>query len=344
MDIKKRKKLAAVTGAEGFIGSSLVRELLARGWDVVALHYPGGNLMRLEGVPVTLRPCDILIREDLETAIPQNADALFHLAADLRITSRRSDSQYAVNIDGTKNVIEVALSRKVGRFLFTSSMAAFGIHETRIDETVASNAADFPVPYFMTKYLGEAEIDRAIERGLDAVIVNPTNVVGPRDVKNMPATFIRLVRNRKIPVIGGGQASFCHVEDVARAMVSCIERGRTGERYLLGGADASYRELGRVIQSIVGGQAPLLTAPGWLFRLGARVVAFYAAMRGAHSLLTPELALVLTSTMLVDSSKAIRELGYQPSSLEKMFRDEAGWLEENGLLDKQTSWVWKPKG
>jgi dihydroflavonol-4-reductase len=341
MDNTERKKIAVVTGAEGFIGSSLVHELVDQGWDVVALHFPGGDLMRLTGVPVTLRPCDILIPSDLERTIPENADALFHLAADLRITNRRSDDQYAVNIDGTKNVIEAALKKKVGRFLFTSSMAAFGIHETRIDESAQSKAMESAVSYFITKHLGEAEVDKAIERGLDAVIVNPSNVVGPRDVKNMPATFIRLVHGKKIPTIGSGAASFCHVEDVAAAMVSCIERGRTGERYLLGGADASYYELGKLIQNIVGGQAPFLVVPGWLFRLGARAVAFYADMIGAHNLLTREMTMVLTSTMLVDSSKAIKELGYQPSSLEKMFRDEAEWLTEHGFLGKRTTWVWK---
>lgn len=336
-----RKKKAVVTGAEGFIGSCLARELVDQGWAVIALHFPGSDLMRLEGVPVTLRPCDILAPSDLEKAIPENTDALFHLAADVRITSRRSDDQQAINIDGTKNVIEAAIKKKVGRFLFTSSMAAFGLHDTRIDETAQSNAIESSISYFMTKRLGELEVNKAIERGLDAVMVNPSNVVGPRDVKNMPATYIRLVHGKKIPMIGAGAASFCHVEDVAKAMVSCIEQGRTGERYLLGGADATYYELGKLIQKIADGQAPLLAVPGWLFRLGARIVALFAIMRGAHNLLTREMALVLTSTMLVDSSKAINELGYKPSNLEKMLRDEIEWLAENGYLGKRTVWVWK---
>ena len=341
MENEGKKKRAVVTGAEGFIGSSLVRELISQGWDVIALHFPNCDLFRLKDVKATLRPCDILEPSDLEKAVSDDVDAFFHLAADVRITSRRTDDQRAVNAEGTKNVIEVALKKNTRRLLFTSSMAAFGLHKTRIDESTPSKAMDSTIGYFMTKRHGEIEVEKAIARGLDAVMVNPANVVGPRDTKNMPATYIRLVQGRKIPVIGTGEASFCHVEDVAKAMVSCIERGRTGERYLLGGADASYYELGQVIQKIVGGRAPILAIPGWLFRLGARIVSLYAAILGSHNLMTREMAIVLTSTMLVDSTKAINELGYQTSSLEKMFRDDAEWLKNNRFLDKPTTWVWK---
>lgn len=341
MEDKAQQRTAVVTGAEGFVGSSLVRELIDQGWNVIALHYPGADMTRLDGLEIEKRPCDALRPADLDAAVPENADALFHLAADVRITTRRSGDQMDVNLDGTRNVIEVALKKNVGRFLFTSSMAAFGLHDGRIDETTPSRAMETPIPYFQSKYLGEIEVDKAIARGLDAVFVNPSNVVGPRDTRNMPAAFIKLVKAGKIPAIGPGRASFCHVQEVARAMVSCIERGRTGERYLLGGADATFMEVGQIIEDVVGGRAPFVVLPAWVFRAVGRLLDFYVGLRGAHNILTREMSLVLSSSMIVDSSKAIKELGYNPPSLRSMIEDEAAWLKAHGHLDGKASWVWK---
>jgi dihydroflavonol-4-reductase len=235
------EKTAVVTGAEGFIGSCLVRELLDAGWSVVALHRPDADLW-LHGLSVERRPCDITRTDDLARTIPKGAQALFHLAADRRISRRRLSRQREVNVEGTRNVLNAAIESGVGRLLYTSSMAAFGLHRQRIDETTASNALETPVGYFRTKHLGEIETDRAIDRGLDAVIVNPAHVMGPRNTQNMTASFIRVVHAGTMPVIGPGAASFCHVHEVARAMIACIERGRTGERHLLGGADATFLE------------------------------------------------------------------------------------------------------
>jgi nucleoside-diphosphate-sugar epimerase len=334
------KKIAVVTGAEGFIGSSLVRELIKSDWEVIALHRPGANLMRLAGVDVTLRACNIMVPSHLALAIPENAHGIFHLAADLRITHRRSSKQMGVNVDGTRNVLHAAIEKRCRRFLFTSSMGAFGMHPHRINETTASNAMALPIHYFQSKYLGEIEVEKAIDRGLDAVIMNLSNVVGPRDTINIWATYIGLVYNSKIPAIGPGAASFCHVREVARSMISCIERGKTGERYLLGGADTTFFELGKIIQRIAGGHAPRMVVPSWMFRFAANIVSRYAWLRGGHTFLTPEMALVISSKMLVDCSKAVRDLGYKVTSLEEMFRDEVEWLKENNLLTRSTPWVW----
>ena len=340
MEAKEERKTAVVTGAEGFIGSSLVHELAGQGWRVIALHHPLSDLTRLTGVPVDVKACDLLRPQDLEEVVPQAAEAFFHLAADVRITTRRSGAQMEVNLDGTKNAIDVALRKQIGRFLFTSSMAAYGIHDRRIDETTLSNADQTPIPYFRSKYLGELKIDEAIARGLDAVIVNPSNVLGPRDVQNMPAIYIRLVHAKRIPVIGPGTASFCDVREVARAMVSCIEHGRTGERYLLGGTDASFMEMGRIIESVVGGRAPFLVLPAPVFRAVGRCLDAYADWRGAHSFLTSEMSLVLSRSMLVESAKAIRDLDYRPQPLRQMIEDEAMWLREHGYLKEKIAWIW----
>jgi dihydroflavonol-4-reductase len=333
------EKAAVVTGAEGFIGSSLVRELIDAGWTVVALHRPDADLWRLHGLSVEKRPCDVTRPDDLANAIPRGTRALFHLAADRRISGRRLSRQRQVNVEGTRNVLNAAIASGVGRLLYTSSMAAFGLHRQRIDETTASNALETPVGYFRTKYLGEIETCRAIDRGLDAVIVNPANVMGPRNTQNMTASFIRAVHAGRMPVIGPGAASFCHVREVARAMIACIERGRTGERYLLGGADATFLEFARAVVREVGGRVPR-PVPAWTFRALAASVSAAARVSGRHTALTREVGLVISSRMLVDSSKAVRELDYRPVPLDILVRDEARWLHDIGQLGQRARLVW----
>lgn len=340
----KVPRFGVVTGATGFIGANLVRELIAAGWDVLALHRASSSLKRIEGLPIETGVCDILDRQAVERALPSGVDALFHLAADPRITDRRTNAQTRVNVEGTENVLAAALACGIKRFIHTSSMSSFGIHEARIDETTPSNALETPVNYFHSKYYSEQAVDRAVAQGLEAVIVNPSNVVGPFDTRNMPAIYIRLVRQRKIPVIGPGRASFCHAREVARAMISAVDNGRTGERYLLGGADASFFEAGRVIQAVVGGRAPRFVVPASIFRFSAGLFAAWMKARGRHTLMTPQMALALSSNMLVDSSKAERELGYRAVSLRAMIEDEAKWLGENGLLDKGIDWTWTRPG
>ena len=220
-------------------------------------------------------------------------------------------------------------------------MGAYGLHSKRINEHTTSNALELDIPYFKSKFLGELEVDEAIAKGLDSVIVNPSNVAGPGDTKNMPATYIRLVYSGILPFIGRGIHSFCHVREVVRAMITCLERGRTGERYLLGGADTDFLTMGRCIEKIIDGRAPRTTVPAWVFRLTANVISRYAGLRGGHTFLTPELARLLSSNMLVDSGKAIRELDYKPVPLEEMIADSAQWLKEHGYLIPYSGWTWR---
>jgi dihydroflavonol-4-reductase len=276
---------------------------------------------RARGLPVARRPCDITRPDDLANAIPRGVPALFHLAADRRKSGRRRSRQEAVNVEGTRNVLNAAIASGVGRLLYTSSMGAFGLHRQRIDETTASNALKTPVGYFRTKHLGEIETHRAIERGLDAVIVNPSNVMGPRNIQNMTASFIRVVHAGTMPVIGPGAASFCHVREVARAMIACIERGRTSERHLLGGADATFLEFARAVVREVGGRVPR-PVPAWMFRALAASVSAAARIGGRHTVLTRDVGLIVSSRMLVDTSKAVRDLGYRPVPLSASAR---GW-------------------
>lgn len=322
---------AFVTGATGFVGSNLVRELLDRGWDVTATRRPTSNLFRLSCLRIPLEVADIMDLDSLMRAIPEEADAVFHLAADLRLSDRASDEQVQTNMQGTRNLLAAAKSRKVKKVVMVSSMAAFGLHDEKIDETVTSNAEGIPIGYFRSKRLGELEADKAIEGGLDVTILNPSNVIGPFDAGNMVAIYMRLIAESKMAVTGGGSASFCHARNISAAMVNAVDRGATGERYLLGGADATFTELGELAAELTGGMPPSNILP--IFRsLGQAQRISNLVGSGEYSFLTPEVALAVSHNMLVDDTKAQRDLQYTPASLRQMVTDELNWLRDRGII------------
>jgi dihydroflavonol-4-reductase len=233
--------------------------------------------------------------------MPQAVDAVFHVAGNVALWSRRNGEQTRDNVIGARNMATVALERGAGRFIYTSSIAAFGMHDELIDESTPSNAQSSWINYFRTKALAEQEVLRGVEAGLDAVILNPANIIGPYDLKNW-STLLYLVHNRKLPGVPPGRGSFCHVREVVRAHLAAVEHGRTGENYLL------------------------------VLRLLARMSVLQAGITGRRPMLTPEMAHVLCRDMICSNVKAIRELGYRPAPLEEMLTDCYCWMLAEGRL------------
>lgn len=331
LDIQPNARTAFLTGATGFVGANLVRELLDRGWIVKGTRRANSNLFRIAKLDIELAPADIGDLDSLEAAIPLDVDAVFHLAADLRLSDRATEAQVETNVQGTRNLLAAAKTRRARKVILVSSMAAFGLWKERIDESARSNARDIPIGYFRSKYLAELEAERAVADGLDVTIVNPANVVGPFDVANMPATFIRLVAQSAMPVTTTGRASFCHARAISAAFVNAVDCGRTGERYLLGGADSTFADLGRLVADITGGTAPRILLPRYTTLEEAADVTRYAETYGLD-FLTPEIALAVSSDMLIDDAKAQRELDYAPATLRRMVCDEVNWLRDHGLV------------
>lgn len=327
---------AFLTGATGFVGANLTRELLDRGWRVTCTRRQTSSLFRLNGLNISLKEADLSDQASLENAIPDNVDAVFHLAADLRLSDRATDEQVDTNVVGTRHLLEAARVKGAQKVVLVSSMAAFGLHDCRIDETVISNAMSVPIGYFRSKRLAEIEAERANEKGLNVTIVNPANVIGPFDVMNLPATFIRLVANERLALAAAGKASFCHVRSASAAMVNAVDRGRTGQRYLLGGADSSFAELGALVAEITGGKAPTIALPKY-HSLEEAAQVRQIADRYKLDFLTPELAFAVSCDMLVDDKKAQKELDYAPASLRQMICDELNWMRDRGVLGLDTA-------
>jgi dihydroflavonol-4-reductase len=180
---------ALVTGGTGFLGLNLVEQLVAEGWEVSVLDRTVSNAEHLAKLRVRLVEGDITDSDSCERVMPENVDAVFHVAGDTSHWKMADARQTAVNVEGTRRMVSTALKRKARRFIFTSSIAAYGFQQRRITEETQSTAPNSRINYFRTKRLAELEVHRGIEQGLDAVIVNPSNIIGPYDYSGWSRFF-----------------------------------------------------------------------------------------------------------------------------------------------------------
>ena len=327
------RRTAFVTGATGFIGLNVVEELLAGGWHVTALHRRDSELRFLRRFDVTTAEGDIDDLALLARAIPRQVDAVFHVAGSTNMWSRRNAEQDRINIGGTRNMVQAALDAGARRFVHTSSISAYGNHSGRIDETAEQRGRTSWINYQRSKFYGEEEVRKGIEQGLDAVIINPASVFGPYDTSSW-ARLVRLIYTGKLPGVPPGALSFCHSREVAKAHVAAADRGRTGENYLLGGTDATFLQLAQTIGEVTGRHVPNKTTPAAALHVAGRVMHWISYVTGKPPDLTPETVGQVTRDMYCDSSKAVRELGFQSVALRTMVEDSVNWLRDEGYLDR----------
>ena len=306
-------KTAFVTGASGFIGTNLVKQLGEAGWSVIATHRETSDLTYLQQFPATRVVGDIGDRDFLAGAIPEGVDALFHVAGNVSFDSAGDEAQTHANVAGTRAVVEVAVAKNVGRFIQTSTGAVWGLHDgVPIDETAPSNALEVPVNYCRTKKMAEDIVLAAVADGLDAVCINPGNVVGPYD-RVIWGPFVQAIASGALTAVGSGGGSFCHIDETAKAHITAYERGGRGERYILAGANESFAAVAAVVAEIVGVAPPQPTSernPG----------------------VSDEIHFVTNQTQIMLCDKAVRELGFKPVPLRTMFEDLCSWMREEGLL------------
>jgi len=326
--------VAFITGGTGFLGLNLIEQLLTNSWQVIALHRPTSKLKHLREKDIQLVQGSITKPNSLINVFPEKADAVFHVAGNTNMWSRRNHIQTRDNVEGTQNMVTAALKRQAKRFIHTSSIAAYGYHEQRIDEKAKSNATDSPLNYHRTKYLAEMEVRKGIEKGLDAVMINPANIIGPFDYSNWSQLFT-LIDRQKLPGVPKATQTFCHVAAVAKAHIAAFHRGRKGENYILGGVEADFLTLAQEIGILLGKHVPKRTTPGWILRLLGRVSLLGSYITGREPNITPERAILVSNQMLCNSQKAEKELGYHSVPLKNMLNDCYQWMLSEGLIGKQ---------
>ena len=289
------------------------------------------NLRQIARFPVRLVEGDLLDLHSLVRIIPNAVDAVFHLAADTSTCSHHNDRQHHINVEGTRNVVEAALSARAGRFVHTSTWNVYGLEQGAVSEASPQLGGASWINYNRSKFLAEQEVRRGIERGLDAVIVNPAHVLGRYDRCGW-ARLILAAHARWLPGVPSGAGTFCHAEAVARAHIAALRHGRTGQNYLMSGVDASFLELFEVINRVTGARVPLRPLPPTLLRLSARIDAALATVSGREPKATPEGVAIATARARVASNLAERELGYRPNALATMVEDSWTWLRHAGLV------------
>ncbi len=323
--------LAFVTGATGFLGRNLVEQLAAAGWDMVALHRASSDLRGFENFRIRFAAGDLHDAGSIAAALPEGADAVFHVAANTSMWSRNAAQQTRDNVDATAAVIAAAERRKAKRFVHVSTWATFGMEHATISEATPQTGLGSWVNYTRTKTLAETAVKAAAARGLPAVIVNPAHILGRYDDHGW-GRMIVMAAKRRLPGIPPGAGSFCHAEAVAKALIAAAERGQAGDNYLLGGTDGSFRELIAIFGEVVGQRVPRFVVPGWVLRAYARAAVGLAAFTGREPEATPEgVSMVLAHPRIV-STKSSDELGYQSVPLRVMVEDAYGWLKQSGRL------------
>lgn len=327
-------KTAFVTGATGFVGLNLVDELVDQGWDVIAMHRPQSDVSPLQRYPQVQRVCgDITDSRTLKGVVPRHVDCVFHVAGNTSLWSRSHAEQIKVNVRGTRNMVKAALESGAKRFVHTSSVVAYGLHGGIVTEDTPTRGSAAPVNYIRSKALAEREIHKGIANGLQAVVVNPSNILGRYDTANWSRMF-RLIQQGRLPGVPAGGGSFCHAREVARAHVAAAERGAVAQNYLLGGAQSSYLGLARDVSRVMGLRRRFYPLHPRLMHGYAKLEEVFAPLFRREPEITADTVVLLSQNIYCSSRKAQNELGYQPQPMDAMLKDCYDWMLTAGLLKK----------
>jgi dihydroflavonol-4-reductase len=255
---------ALVIGGTGFIGSNIALRLVERHWNVRILERPGASRELLEGGPFEFVNGDVLEPETLSPAM-QGIDVVFHAAGVVDYWKQGVERMYQVNVEGTRNVMEAALRSRIERVVHVSSTAAMGIHPDEIvDETYTFNVKPERFVYGHSKYLAEQIAFEYIDKGLPVVIVNPTTVIGPRDIRKVSSGMVvEVVKHCVPPLIPPGGINIVPICDAAQGTIEAAVKGCVGERYILGGENMSHLQLYQTIANVVGCGMKLKVMPRW---------------------------------------------------------------------------------
>ena len=326
-----------VTGASGFVGSAVVRRLLDEGHTVRALVRADSDLLNLQGLAVETVVGDLRDRVSLDRAV-HGCESLFHVAADYRLWARNPQDLYDINVDGTLNMLRAAGDAGVSRIVYTSSVATLGIKDdgSESNEDTRANLSSMIGPYKRSKFIAEQEVRLlAKKERLPVVIVNPSTPVGPRDVKPTPTgRMILQAAAGRMPAYVDTGLNLVHVDDVADGHLFAHGKGKTGERYILGGENWTLQAILKEIARLTNRKPPRIRLNPYTVLPLAYVCQAWAHLIRAkrEPLVTVDGVKMSRHVMFFSSNKARDQLGYNPRSARDALAEAIRWFEEHHYL------------
>ncbi len=329
---------ALVSGATGLVGSSVVRELLKDGIEVKVLVRKESNTKNIDGLALEKVYGDIRDKDSVKAAL--KGCRVFYQAAAL-YTSWAPDERvfYEINVEGTKNVLSAALEQGIEKVVYTSSIAALGYAE---DGRLANEETRFNMwnwsPYFTTKHLAELEVIKFFEIGLPVVIVNPAVVIGVRDIKPTPSGEIILnILNRKMPGYVDTGMNFVDVEDVARGHILAAQKGKTGERYILGNENMTFKKFCDLVADVGGVKGPQRKFSRSMVISMAYLARVISAVNHKPPFMQMAMAKGIGKNAYCDCSKAVKVLGMPQTPLRKTVEKAVKWFRDNGYVNESNA-------
>lgn len=322
-----------VTGGTGFIGAHLVRLLLQEGYTVKALVRPSSNLENLRGLDVKIVVGDLLDPNLWEQMV--GCQYLFHVAAHYSLWQKDRELLYCHNVEGTRNVLAAAQKAGIERTVYTSSVAAIGVGESGkvVDEKHQSPLNKLVGDYKKSKFLAEQVAMEAASAGQQIVVVNPSSPIGPLDIKPTPTgeIILRFLRGQ-MPVYVDTGLNFIDVRDVVRGHLLALQRGKSGDRYILAHQNLTLKELLEQLAHLTGIKAPKQAVPAWLPLSVAWIDEKILAPLGKSPSVPLDGVRMSQQPMYYDASKAVRELGLPQSPLTNALKDAVDWFVSQGYV------------
>ena len=322
-----------VTGAAGFLGSHVARQLVARGDTVRVLMRPSSNNRAISDLPLEYVTGDLRDAPSLERAMI-GVQRVFHVAADYRLWAKNPQEIYDSNVGGTKNLLAAARAAGIEQLIYTSTVATIAVDRPALPNELTDSKLDEMIGHYKrSKWMAEQEVLRAASEGFPAIVAMPTTPVGPWDWKPTPTGKIILdFLNGKMPGYVDTGLNFVGVEECAAGHLLISERGRLGERYLLGAENLTLKGLLDVLARITGLPSPAMKIPHGVALSVAYVEAAFSRMLGKEPQIPVEGVKIAQHKMFVDCSRAQKELGFQPGPVTAALERAVRWYQANGYV------------